>query len=215
MLGKNMKNKEFLSIGRIAKEAGVLSSTIRYYTNMGLLKVACRTKGNYRVYNEVETIKKLKQIIQLKKEGYSLDEIEQKVVKEPDPINIFKQYPVKFAYLFGSQAKGNVTALSDVDIAVFLNESLTDKQQFKLRLELIEKLSREYKVDNIDIVALNKSSLFLSFNIVITGKLLYCNDETRRIQFESKIMSLYFDQDYYYKRHSKLAIERIAAEGIL
>lgn len=44
---------------------------------------------------------------------------------------------VKLAYLFGSYAKGKEGPLSDVDIAVLLDERLTESKRFKLRLKLI------------------------------------------------------------------------------
>lgn len=207
--------EEFLTIGKVAKAVGILSSQVRYYTNLGLLKEAGRTQGDYRLYSKKETLQRLKKILQLKKQGHSLEEIKKMIAKTPEPVGIFKQYPVRFAYLFGSQAKKETTPLSDVDIAVFLDEDLTDKQQFDVRLELIGKLSKIYQVKKIDVVVLNNCSLLLSFNVVVAGELLYCIDEKRRIEFESKIMSLYFDQQYYYQRHAKSTIERIAREGIL
>lgn len=49
-----------------------------------------------------------------------------------------QKYPqVLFTYLFGSQATGKVTPMSDVDIAVYFDERLSATEQFRLRLELI------------------------------------------------------------------------------
>jgi len=44
-----------------------------------------------------------------------------------------KQTHVKFAYLFGSVAEGKEGKLSDVDIAVFLDESLSKPERFNLQ----------------------------------------------------------------------------------
>jgi len=51
--------------------------------------------------------------------------------------------PVDKAYLFGSYAKGNATAQSDVDICFFL-ESFGDKRRVDIIRELIS-LTRGYK----------------------------------------------------------------------
>ncbi|NIN91722.1 MerR family DNA-binding transcriptional regulator, partial [bacterium] len=48
MPGKK-SDKNLLRIGEIAKVAEVPLSTIRYYTDIGLLKVASHTRGGYRL----------------------------------------------------------------------------------------------------------------------------------------------------------------------
>lgn len=70
-----------LTIGEIAKEFGILSSQVRYYTRLSLLKEASRTQGRYRLYKRDETIKRLKAILQLKKQGLSLVEITKRIDK--------------------------------------------------------------------------------------------------------------------------------------
>ncbi len=208
-------NKNTITIGKIAKEIGVLSSTIRYYTNIGLIQESGRTQGKYRLYDKLQTIDTLHKIFKLKEQGLTLAKIKQSMVKESETEVIFKKCPVKFAYLFGSRAKSNTTSLSDVDIAVFLDEALTKNQALDTCLEISGELSKEYKTDKIDLVVLNTSPLLLSFDIVVTGKLLYCANEQKRIEFEARTMSLYFDQQYYYQRHFKFTLDRIATEGIL
>lgn len=138
---------------------------------------------------------------------------------------------VKFAYLFGSQAKNSAGELSDIDIAVYLDKNLDEYKRFSIRLELISEAGslagpvREQsslaaffngvKTNKIDLVILNDADIFLAYQVIFSGKVIYCRDELTRIRYEAKILSLYFDQQYYYERHAKLTIERIAKEGIL
>ena len=49
-----------LKVGEVAKEARVLTSTIRYYTEVGLLKVRELTDGGYRLYDREDTLERLK-----------------------------------------------------------------------------------------------------------------------------------------------------------
>lgn len=53
-----------LKIGRLAKLADVLPSTINFYTNEGLLEAAGRSRGGYRLYppSSVERIKRIRQL---------------------------------------------------------------------------------------------------------------------------------------------------------
>jgi predicted nucleotidyltransferase len=46
------------------------------------------------------------------------------------------QKRVKLAYLFGSVAEGKEGKLSDVDLAVFLDESLSKKERFSLQFSI-------------------------------------------------------------------------------
>lgn len=226
---KKRHEEGFLTIGEIAKEFNILSSQVRYYTQLGLLKEATRTPGKYRLYKGQETIERLKEILRLKKEGLSLEEIKEKIDREEglvqssgrtDPKlqgakDVLRDYPVRFAYLFGSYAKQDTGPLSDIDIAVYLDDSLDEYKRFDLRLELISRMSGIFKTDKIDLVILNDIDLALAYRVVKDGKIIYCKDELEQIRFEAKTMSLYFDNQYYYNRHAKLSIERIAKEGIL
>lgn len=125
------------------------------------------------------------------------------------------QNGVRFAYLFGSHAKGETGAISDIDIAVYLYSKLDKNKRFDLRLELIGQICGILKTDKVDLIVLNDSPLLLSFNAIYGGILLNSKDEGARVKFETRTMSLYFDQQYYYRRHAKMAIQQIAREGIL
>ncbi len=54
--------KGLLTIGEIAKAAGVLKSTVRYYTDIGILKVAAYSKGGYRLYKKDETLNIIRKV---------------------------------------------------------------------------------------------------------------------------------------------------------
>lgn len=81
---KNIKRKErlklgLLKLGEIAPKAGVLPSAIRYYSNLGLIKVSDYTQGKYRLFNEKETLERMAKIKDLKNKGIILDDIKKKI----------------------------------------------------------------------------------------------------------------------------------------
>ena len=125
-----------------------------------------------------------------------------------------KQKHIKFAYLFGSVAEGKEGKLSDVDIAVFLDPSLSKKERFNLQLKLLSGLSDVLKTDKIDLIIMNDAPLLLKYNIIKHGKILK-DDIEARVKVEARILSDYLDMKYYIDRHADLAIERIAKEGLL
>ena len=64
-----------LKVGEIAREARVLTSTIRYYTEIGLLKVRELTEGGYRLYDRDETVERLRMVKAVSEGHLSLAEI--------------------------------------------------------------------------------------------------------------------------------------------
>ena len=69
-----------LKVGEVAREAQVLNSTVRYYTEIGLLKVREMTDGGYRLYDREETLQRLS-LVRQANEGYlSLSDIKARIV---------------------------------------------------------------------------------------------------------------------------------------
>lgn len=65
---------EELSIGRLARRVGVLSSAIRHYEAMGLLEPEGRTAANFRFYG-LEAVDRLRFIRAAQAVGFALDDI--------------------------------------------------------------------------------------------------------------------------------------------
>ncbi len=63
-----------------------------------------------------------------------------------------------FAYLFGGLARGRVSPLSDVDIAIYLADGADIAQE---KLETLGKLNELLKTDEVDLVILNTAPLIL------------------------------------------------------
>ncbi len=63
-----------LTIGALAKQAGVPTSTIRYYERRGLLRPDGRSEGNYRVYGE-EALDRLRFVRSAQAAGFTLSDI--------------------------------------------------------------------------------------------------------------------------------------------
>ena len=63
-----------LTIGKLAKHAGVPTSTVRYYERRGLLRPDGRSEGNYRVYGE-EALDRLRFVRSAQAAGFTLSDI--------------------------------------------------------------------------------------------------------------------------------------------
>ena len=63
-----------LTIGKVAREAGVNVETVRYYERRGLVERPARRRGAYRVYPP-ETVGRIRSIKRAQQLGFSLEEI--------------------------------------------------------------------------------------------------------------------------------------------
>lgn len=66
--------QDTFTIGRLAAEAGVQTSTIRYYERAGLLEPPNRTDGNYRIYSR-DALERVRFIRVAQAAGFRLDDI--------------------------------------------------------------------------------------------------------------------------------------------
>jgi DNA-binding transcriptional MerR regulator len=62
-----------LTIGTIAKQAGVTVRTLRYYEELGLIAPAKRTDSKYRLYAD-GVLRRIKAILSLQNLGYTLEQ---------------------------------------------------------------------------------------------------------------------------------------------
>jgi DNA-binding transcriptional MerR regulator len=78
---KPSQDKEkLLKAGELAKLTGVLVSTIRFYTKLGLLTADDYTPGKYNLYAKDKALKRLRQIEDLKQRRFTLEEILERLI---------------------------------------------------------------------------------------------------------------------------------------
>lgn len=69
-----MEKEKTVTIGQLARDAGVNPETVRYYERIGLFRPASRSASGYRNYS-VEQLQRLRFIRRAQQLGFSLDEI--------------------------------------------------------------------------------------------------------------------------------------------
>ena len=73
-----------LTIGKMAKMAGVTNDTVRFYERFGLIEPAGRSASNYRIYHK-EDAARLRFIKRAKELGFSLNEIKNLLALSRNP----------------------------------------------------------------------------------------------------------------------------------
>ncbi len=101
------------------------------------------------------------------------------------------QPPVRLAYVFGSMARGEARASSDVDIGVVLDATMPPVDLAELAEKLEGALSRR-----VDLLDLDRASPLLRRELLRDGVLLLCRDEVERAEFESRALAEYLDTQH-------------------
>ena len=108
---------------------------------------------------------------------------------------IFKDYPyIVSAYLFGSQASGVFGPMSDVDIAILLNDNAPKGRELMHKQDYLSyRISKALGVKDVDMVVLNNQGSIFQHNVIRTGKLIYDAAPLLRIKFIMRVISTFCD----------------------
>lgn len=97
------------------------------------------------------------------------------------------------AMLIGSQARGTMGPLSDIDIAVWHDPDLDSRARFGLQLDLASDAARALHTDEVDIVLLNHAPPLMCHRAIRDGKRLVERDHGERVRLETRAILDYLD----------------------
>ena len=109
---------------------------------------------------------------------------------------LFRAYPfIAAAYQFGSTVRDLEGPLSDLDIAILVNDEQAPSAIDLLRIELLlaYELQKQFTVSEVDLIALNGQRLPLQYTVLRTGWLIYEADPKYRIRFTQRVVQDYLD----------------------
>jgi predicted nucleotidyltransferase len=100
------------------------------------------------------------------------------------------------AYLFGSQATGSATPLSDVDVAVWLEPALVSERRWKLLLELQGAAVEAIRHESVDVVSLQDASALLRHRAIRDKQTLVDRRPSVRVDLEARAILEYLDTEH-------------------
>lgn len=111
----------------------------------------------------------------------ALKQIEQVIKKQ-----ILKLNSVKMIYLYGSVLSEAFNEESDIDCAIYCNESDFKTALFDIKPEIEIILKRD-----LDLVNIKTANPDFATEIIANGKLIYTQDQLFKDQYEMRILSEY------------------------
>lgn len=111
-------------------------------------------------------------------------------------VTLMRAYPfIAAAYQFGSTIRGQEGPMSDVDIAILVDEEHAPSDVDLVRIELLlaYEIQRHLNVPEVDLITLNHQRLTLQHTVLRTGRLIYESDPKYRIRYMQKVIQAYID----------------------
>lgn len=101
--------------------------------------------------------------------------------------NKLKKAGIVALFLFGSKALKIDGPLSDTDIAVLLNNRIPDDQILRKSAEYESQLINILpNIKDIEVTLLNSAPIGLQATVLKEGKLLFCSDYQKLVEFKEK-----------------------------
>lgn len=123
----------------------------------------------------------------------------------------FGPHPVRFAYLFGSQAGGHARVDSDVDIAVLLVDGVTPDDAERIGSRCADALSAAAEVGGIQLTVLNDAPVRFVGRVLRQRIVLFSRDEPGRVAYESLLGRMADDVEIWAGPMDRELIAAIAA----
>ena len=117
--------------------------------------------------------------------------------RRDEVIEILRGRGATFAYVFGSVARGEAKAGSDLDIAAYFPSP--SPASFEIILPT-----------GVDLLVLNSAPLELAGRVALEGVLLFEDDPAERVHWEATTRKVYLDERYRIERAHQEFLESVS-----
>lgn len=131
------------------------------------------------------------------------------------PVQKLERSKVGLVYMFGSQAVGIQTPLSDIDLGVVFFDSkiLEDfRTRRKMHAQLYKVFSEIFPPTferELDIVFLQQTSVSFQYNVISEGKVVYEKNPEFRADYEEQVVDRYLDFKPVIDYFDQIFLERL------
>jgi len=124
------------------------------------------------------------------------------------------RHGVALAYLYGSQARGEAGALSDVDLAVLFLPDIPRSERFNRLLSVMGAFMDIFHRSDVFVADLDDAPPLLRHRVYRDGKLLYCADDQLRVKFMTEALRDYEDTQPLRDVQWRYLKQRIASKTV-
>ena len=128
---------------------------------------------------------------------------------------LFEENEAVSVYIFGSYAKGDISPLSDVDIAILLSRDIDKREFFNKKLKFNNEIVKILHQNKVDILILNEAFPSLKFHVITEGVVIFDKDPVFRYDFEARTLVEYIDTKPLRKEYNKSLFEKVKMGGFL
>jgi uncharacterized protein len=135
------------------------------------------------------------------------------VQMKPFNRRVFKKLGILAIYLFGSRAEGTAMDGSDIDVGIVFKKPMMPEDTRLLYHRIYSELSKIFRpsfTKDLDLVFLQKASLPLQYNAIISGSVLYEDDPVERADYEEAVAREYMDFKPILEYFDTISMERYA-----
>lgn len=110
---------------------------------------------------------------------------------------IFEKRGIVLGYIFGSHARNTNGPLSDIDVAVVLSLSLSEKEQVEKIENIRNEIQKEFKTNYVDVINLmQNNNPALRYDIIFGGKIVLVKNANLKKFLELKAVRDFEDTKY-------------------
>lgn len=113
---------------------------------------------------------------------------------------VLREAGARFAFVFGSRARGDHRPGSDIDVAAYFGSA--PPAAFEVLVPT-----------GVDLLVLDSAPLELAGRVAVEGVLLFDDDPDARIEWLARTRKVYFDERYRLERSHREFAEAVAARG--
>ena len=114
---------------------------------------------------------------------------------------------VEAAYLFGSRAGRAALPASDIDLAIWTDHTFVWQDLYELRARITGTL----RTERVDLVWLDRADSVFPFQVLATGRMLFCRDPDRLNERELNAIHRFRDYRLYLERRRRWRIDGLPA----
>ncbi len=114
-------------------------------------------------------------------------------------------------WLFGSRARGEADALSDVDVAVLAAGTPTQSELARWELEWLSAANETLKTDEVSFVVLNRAPLVLRHEALRDARLLFARSPEVAADYELGTIRTFLDFRTHLDQYDRELLARAAA----